>query len=185
MSDTPVKPRRTSWGVTVPLAAGVIAYLIWGFFPGMKALRETREEIKRQRQYIAQADLMAPAIMATEQELLETEEFCQQARPAVGQNKTRGDVQARIMRLATEQGLARANLVPLPPVDLESLQQQPLTVSISGGFAKISQFLAGIESLPQAIWVSDLRIEGNQRDNKGAVSELKLEVFAGRSEISD
>ncbi len=180
------KPKkRSSWIVTIPLAAVAAAYLYWSFFPGMKTLAALRKEIQSQQEYIAQAEKLASAVQATERQIREADEFCQTWRDKAPQGKHQSEFLGSLMTLAKSAGTHSNRLTPHQPREFETLIQTPIHLNVDGSYAAVYEMLRRLESLPQAIWVSELKIEANRDGEKKPVAEVGLDVFAGNQEISN
>ena len=61
--------RRSSWIVTVPVAAAAVAYVTLSFLPERRAIGEARRQIRQKQDYIVRAGGLAPAVRITQQKL--------------------------------------------------------------------------------------------------------------------
>ena len=185
MKPATLAKRRSSWMITLPLAAGAVAYLAWSFFPSMHALRELHAEIQSQRDFIAQAEKLTLAVQATERDLKAAQEYCAGWQARAPKGKQLADFFSRLLSLAQSSGTTNTRLEPQAPLDWESLAQIPVHLNVTGGYDETCELLRSLEEIPQAIWVSDLRIEANRGEGKRAMVQIKLDVFTGNREISN
>ncbi|HZZ73470.1 MAG TPA: type 4a pilus biogenesis protein PilO [Pirellulales bacterium] len=185
MKTANVIKKRSSWMITIPLAAGAVAYLTWGFFPSMKVLREMRAEIQTQRDFIANAETLNMAAAAAERDLQQTAAFCTAWQQRAPQGKALADFLGRVLALAQSHAAANTRLNPQTPIEFDTLTDVPLLLEVSGSYSEICGLVKDLESLPEAIWVSDLRIEADKEKGKKSTAQLKLDVFAGNREISN
>ena len=177
--------RRTSWFITVPLAVGTIGYMAFVFFPGMKALADLRAEIQSQRDFIQQTEKLSPVIQATERQIAEAHEFCSTWRKNAPQAEHPSDFLGSLMSVAKSSGTSSNRLMPQPPIEYETLAEIPIQFNVVGSFSSVFEMLRKLESQPQSIWVTELKIEASREDRGRAVAEIKLDVFSGKSKNSN
>ena len=183
--------RRSSWIVTVPVAAAAVAYITLSFLPNRHAISEARNQIKEKQDYIVQAGSLDNALRIAEEEL-EKIRACttawQRQAPVEGELSA---LYGQIHELAKATGTAVTRFDPEPVVRYERISRIPVGMACVGSFAEICGFLEGLEGLPLEIWVDELRlgrvIQGGQVGQEGqSVScELTLAVFVNNSENSD
>ena len=116
--------------------------------------------------------------------------FVQSSQKIINEDKTMTDKQladfhGRLLSLANASGTSNTRLEPQPPVESEALAQIPVRVSVTAGFAETFELLRKLEALPQAIWISDLRIEGSRAEGSKAAVQLRLDVFTDNRDISN
>ena len=91
----------------------------------------------------------------------------------------------KIDALAKDAQLAISRFDPQPFVVHEKLQEIPITMTCSGTFAQIHEFLRAIEGMPMAIWVESMRLEKTAQTAKHVQCELTLVVFSNNLQITD
>jgi hypothetical protein len=57
-------------------------------------------------------------------------------------------------------------------------------MELGGSYCDICKLIAGIEGLPENVWIEQLKFEKSQEAGKDMKCELKLEVFAVNSDKS-
>jgi len=60
-----------------------------------------------------------------------------------------------------------------------------VAAGFSGGFGPLCRFLDDLESLPQPLWIANLKMEGGSKSGKDVHCELTLAVFVDKSDESD
>ena len=61
----------------------------------------------------------------------------------------------------------------------------PVAFESEGSYQQICEMLAGVEAMPERIWVDEMRFTASQQDGQDERCALKLIVFTGNSEKSD
>ncbi len=177
--------KRTSWFVTLPIAAGAVGYLWLVFLPTTRVIRETRNEIRTKQDFIAQAQSLHATLAQTEHDLKEVESCVSEwdsRAPAVARLP---HLYGRIAHVAHEAGISPTKFDPLKEIAMETVRRAPVQMELVGAYQQIAALLAALERLPETIWIQQLKLE-KQSENGGNVHcELKLEIFAGNSKKSD
>ena len=68
---------------------------------------------------------------------------------------------------------------------MSGLQLVPMELNVDGTFDQVDRLLARIESLPERIWVDDIKITREREDGKDEQCAIKLSVFAENSDKSN
>jgi Tfp pilus assembly protein PilO len=160
-------------------------YLLVSFFPTARAIKSLREEIRSDESYIAQATSLTIALAQDQSELERTREYTTNSRQRLPAHGRISAFLGRITKQADVAGAGTTRIEPQPEVELETLRVVPVVFAANGSFVEISRLLAGLEGLPERIWIEDLRLEGAREIGQKMKCELRLVVFAGNSEISD
>jgi Tfp pilus assembly protein PilO len=177
--------RRSSWIVTVPLAAAAVAYFIFFFLPNKRAVGEARNHIKRKQDYIVQCESLARALRLTQQELEKSEAYntaWQQEAPVA---EDLAALYGRIYELAKNAGTKVTRFDPEPAVHYERISYIPLAMGSVGSFTEICGFLEGLEDLAAEIWIKDLQLDRMGGSGGSVTCELSLVVFTSNLENSD
>jgi Tfp pilus assembly protein PilO len=177
--------KRGSWLVTLALAGGGLAYLFCSFLPNARAIHALREEIRSRHAYAAQMPALTAATAALKKQLDQTRSYASENRRELPDTARLPEVGSRMTRQADLAGAQTTHFEPQPPKDLASLRMVPVAFDARGSYAQICQMLAGLETLPERIWVEELRIEPARESGKDEECSLKLIVFTANSEISD
>jgi Tfp pilus assembly protein PilO len=176
---------RTSWYVTVPVAAAAVLYVVLFFLPGRRAIAELEQQVDTKQDYVAQSETLAAALVATEMELKKTRQYNQswrQAAPSPGQLST---LYGKIYLLAKHAGVTTTRFDPEPVVALDALRKIPVAIACTGTFVQVSEFLRALESQPEALWIELLRIQRKEGDEENVDCEIGLVVFSGNPDISN
>ncbi len=186
----PRPPRRTSWFVTIPLAAGAIGFLALVFFPTAKALRATREEIRTKQDFITQTVGLPTTIAQLEQNLVAAEKFTAAWEARAPSSDQLAKMFGQVNEFVRQTGARAVNFDPQPEVAMALLHRAPVTLEVAGTFGEILGLLAALEEFSAAVLVDGLRITRQQQADGAKVGqdvecELKLEVFAVKSKKSD
>jgi Tfp pilus assembly protein PilO len=176
---------RGNWLITVPLVGLTIGYI--GLFdtPARRAAKNLRLELDASQAQAAQGPLIMKQIAEAQSELARTKAFvadwCESSATQGGSAAMLGE----ISRLSRRAGTRTTRLEPGSSPDHEELYSLALTLVSLGSFEEVFELLRGIESLPQAVWIEELRIGRKPGNEEELQCELKLAVFAGKPEISD
>ncbi len=82
--------RKTSWFVTLPIAATAIGFLSLIYFPTARSIRETRNEIRLKEDLIQEIPSLHVAAAKLQQELQEIEAYQRAVRSAHAVDGTAG-----------------------------------------------------------------------------------------------
>lgn len=177
--------RRSSWIVTVSVAAAAVAYAMLSFLPERRAIGEARRQISEKQDYIVRIGGLTGALRTTQQQLGEAEAYnaaWEQHAPAEGELPA---VYGRIYELGKAAGATVTRFDPEAALRYEKVSYVPLAVGCVGSFAEICGFLEGLEGLPLSIWVNELRLKGTGEPGESVSCEITLAVFANNSGKSD
>jgi len=177
--------RKSSWIVTLSLAAISIAYLTLVWLPSRREIRAIREQVQTKRQYVARATGLAKTLTASQKELEVAEAANQKWQETAPRNRDLPALYGRINALAKEAGLVVARFDPEPFTVHEEIREIPLAIGCSGMFSQVFDYLMDIEMLPTAIWVDSLRIEKMNGTKENVKCELNLVVFSDNPYSSD
>jgi type IV pilus assembly protein PilO len=177
-----------SWMVTLPLVVLAVAYVMFVYLPGRKALAELQTQIENKRQVLDRSRLQLQAIVPTQLSLSRAEQYVAQWEKAAPHISDTSALFGMIHELANDSNLVTTRFDPDPPVKRDTLTQIPVSFDVSGSFADLFDFLTKLESLPIRIWVEMLKVnstgKNTQPGEKIAVA-IKLVVFTSNSENSD
>ncbi len=173
-----------SWLITALLASLAVAYVAFVFVPAQAAIGKLRDQLNERRQHILQAQGLVLPVDHLARQVARTRQVSdgwQSAAPS------HGELSATYARLTTEAkaaGIAIERLDPLAPAELQVLSLHAVTVQFRGRFAEVFEFLRRVEELPASIWISNLRIGG---ENSAATlqGEVNLTIFVDRTGSTD
>ena len=181
---------HTTWILIVVLVAVLVGYVGAFFIPNCHAIEKLGEDLKAKQNFIAQSEMTVPLIEETEKKLNETTAYNRvwlKHSPRLGEAAI---LLGKINSLAREANVAIDNFDPEPAEKLDRLSQMPLTLHCSGSLSEIFRFLAGLEKMPQTIWIKNVTIEqsNNKADRKARQSaqcKVCLAIFMDNLKISN
>jgi Tfp pilus assembly protein PilO len=153
--------------------------------PARRAAAELRQELESAQMQAAQGPLIMKQIADAQAQLTRTNEFVEAWRETSATQGGSAALLGQISRLARGAGTRTTRLEPSTAPEHEELRSLALTLVCLGSLEQIFDLLRGIESLPQSVWIEDLKIGRKQGSGDDLQCEIKLAVFAGKSEISD
>jgi Tfp pilus assembly protein PilO len=177
------KPR--SWVVTTLLSAAAIAYVVFVFLPGQRAIGGMRKQLHEKQEFIVQADRLAFAISRASTDLQSAIEYAEAWRTAAPAEAKLAATFGRITERAQLAGLAVHRFDPQPLVKLDSVWQAPINLVGEGDFQQICEFLRLVETMPGAVWVQNLRMESGDKGEGRLRCEVTLIVFADNRDFSE
>ena len=183
MPNLPVK--RGSWLVTLALAGGGLAYLFFSFLPNARAIKALHEEIRSRQMFAAQSSLLSATTAALRKQLDQTRNYVAENRRQLPDGARLPELGSRMTKQADLAGAHTTHFEPQTAKELANLRLLPVAFNARGSYAEICRLLAGLETLPERIWVEEMRIEPGRENSKDAECSLKLTVFAANSENSD
>lgn len=174
-----------NWQATLTMAALTVAYLFLFSLPGMKAIREMRDEIRAKEDMVLQAGQLAWQFQACQSEHQETQKFVE---AWAGRAPSAGEVSAvfgRASELAHNSGSRITRFEPQPAVEYETLSRIPLDLGCQGSLPELFRFLRELETLPVPLWVEHVRLEALGDDRQSLQCDLNVAIFADKSDFSD
>jgi Tfp pilus assembly protein PilO len=177
--------RYDSWLVTSTLAGAGVLYLLCSFLPTSRAIHALRDEIREHKTYIADATSLTSVIAQSQAERDRSAEYAAGWRQRIPTPATFSALLGRITRQADLAGTETTRIEPQTAIELATLREVPILFSAKGNFGQISRLLAGLEHLPERIWLEDVRLEQMRESRQEIKAELRLVVFTGNSDISD
>ncbi len=171
--------------ITLPIAAGAVAYILLVFVPGQRTAADLRAQIGETKEYLAHSAAIGPALAAAEEELRLADRYRAQWRegsPRVGRLP---ELFAGIHRLEKQSGVQATRFDPQPVVAKESISEVPLSVAYTGSFANLFQLLYGFERLPATVWTRKVHIEKVAGNAGNVQCRVELAVFVDNRDNSD
>ncbi len=176
---------RGSWLVTLPLAAGSVAYLVFVFLPGQQTAADFRSQIREKQENLAHAGSLGAAMVAAEEELRLAGQYRGRWRDSAPRVADISDLYARIHRVETASGVRITRFDPQPVVSREYLSELPLSLGGTGSFAEVFSLVRGLECLPADVWIKRLHIEKTNEDKESVLCRMELVIFADNRDKSD
>jgi Tfp pilus assembly protein PilO len=177
--------RRGSWLITLALGAAALVYLFCVFLPTARAIHRTREEIRVQQEFIAQATFLPAALADAQKQLDAARVYAASWRNRLTAPSRLPELLGRLTRQSDLAGSSTTRFEPQKPRDCEYLRTVPIKFIARGSYAQAAGLLARLEQLPELIWVDELRMTTASEAAKTVQIDLNLTVFAGNSEKSE
>jgi len=176
---------HTSWIVIVPGAALAVLYAVFVFLPGEKANARVRHELAAAEEFVEQVEAFGSAMDATQREFDKTQQYIQAWKQSAPSEDGLSALFGEINRLATQSGTTTTRFEPEPAIRYDAVCRVPIAMACVGSFGQVCEFLRGLESLDETIWVEDLQMEETGKESENVQCEMTLAVFADNPDDSD
>jgi hypothetical protein len=171
-----------TWLITGLLAAGAIAYVVFLFLPGQRAIDKVRADVHERRQQIMQAQSLLGTVAAARLRLTAAQEVGQQWRATAPRQAQLVTHIARLTRQADEAGVAIDRLDPATFVERNLVAEQNITLQFHSRFPAVFDLLSRLESQPGTLWIRSLTLHRNRDDDNLLRGELTLTIFVDRAD---
>jgi len=184
--QAPVTTRAPrSWLITALLASLAVAYVAFVFVPAQGKIGTLRGQLNERRQHILQAQGLVMPVAHAAGQLAKTRQVSDQWRSAAPSHAELSANFAQLTSEAKAAGVVIERLDPQPPAELKVLSQHAVNVQFHGEFAAAFDFLRRIEQLPATVWISNLRLAGDDSSSGTLHGELNLTIFVDRTGSTD
>jgi len=180
-----ISPRHTNYALVIVLIGIVAVYAITVFLPNRRNAMALQQQLQTDRAFIAQTADLSDAIANVRKEIEQIENYTTKWREKTPRKSEIPRLFAKLDYLAARAGVSTVRLDPLPVIEHESLRQVPVTLAVTGSFTQVFSLLNGIETLSEPIWIDDVKMEATREDTDSVECQLKLVMFASKSEDSD
>ena len=177
--------KRGNWIATSAMAAITSAFLWLVFLPQMKSIRALQADMRVKEDFIAQESGLSAQLAVNDADRRETQAFIDTWVVRSPSSQRVAALFGRISESATATQVTLTRFEPQPVVEMESLRQIPLMLGCDGSFAAIHAWIRKVEGFPETIWVEELKLERPSEDGQDLHCEVKLAVFADKSEFSN
>lgn len=178
MNPAPEKSKSRGLIVTIAAITGVVGYVFAVFLPGQRSMARQRQELRDKQQFIAAAAMNTAEAATLEEQMKAARQHVDRWRTHSAPESVGANLFGEIAALATESGVSLQRLTPQDPAALATLKQQTLDLKVEGNFSQLLEFLQGIESRPETIWVPRFELQSSAEDGKKVQCALSLVVFA-------
>ncbi len=175
---------KNSWIVILPVAAVAVAFVVWYYLPGMRAIAELRDQIRAKQDFVADSEKSGKALRAAKMEMDTTIAYVAHCRLQAPSEKELGGILAMIHDSANKAKVRITRFDPQPATAYEKLRRVPVSISLGGRFGQIHQFLRTLEEMPSYIWIASVKLDVDKKNGRDIVGEVVLVVFIGNSDIS-
>ncbi len=172
--------------VTAAMAIGSVVYIVLVFLPAQKAISKVRREVLDKQEHILQADRLTLPIQATQQRMVAVDSFTRRHDAMLP--ATKGELLrtfSRISEQANLSGVIVRRFDPKGTIELNSLRQAQLEISLEGTFPQIMDFLSRLEELPHLIWVPNVSLGKVEGSEQTLLAELSLTIFGDLADQSE
>lgn len=178
-------PKPRSWIVTALLAAAAVAYVVFAFLPGQRAIGGMRKQLHEKQEYIVQADRLGFAIQKTTGDLEAAHEYAAAWQTAAPSEAKLASTFGGITQRAQAAGLALHRFDPQPIIKLDSVWQAPINLVGEGDFQQVFEFIRQVETMPGTLWIQTMRLECDPKAEGRVRCEMTVTVFADNRDFSD
>lgn len=174
--------QRSSWFITLPIAAGAIGFLWLVFIPTAKAIRKTREEITAKQLEIVQSQTLEHSLAEAQRDLDLMEKFVKRSEAETPVIWQMASTFGRVTEIARRSGMTTTQFEPQKQTQFELIGQAPVRMVVSGSFHDFRRLLADLEQLPGPVWIDQMKVERDRKDGQSVQAELVFGIFAGNFE---
>ena len=179
------KVARSRLLITVAMGGAVLAYAFFVFLPTQKSIRQLHDELRQKQTEIYQAEQLIATTVKTERELAETKDFIGKWREKAPGAKEVTGMFAQVTQDARESGVKTVRFDPQALQRYQTVDKLPLEMEVQGAFPQVFDFVRRLEGLEAPIWVEEVNLEPVSENSEDLQCELKMAVFAARTDISD
>ncbi|MBI1901785.1 MAG: type 4a pilus biogenesis protein PilO [Planctomycetia bacterium] len=172
------------WVLTAALLALALAYYFLSYRPAGRKIAAMKADLAMIQQTLADAAVLPAHIGRVSAELKETGQFVQEWASASRRDELPA-VLGRITAALAEAGVRTVQFTPEPAVEHAVIEKVPLTVSVEGTLEQLADVLSKLEALPTTVWIEELKVLRSREDGETLACELKLAIFADKSNVSD
>ncbi len=169
--------RKTSWFVTLPIAATAVGFLSLIYFPTARSIRETRNEIRLKEDLIQEIPSLHVAAAKLQQELQEIEAYQRQCEAHMPSTAQLANAFGQINDCARDSGASTTHFEPQTEQAMQMLHRVPVKMSVTGTYSAVCRLLADLETMPELVWIDQLTFKRMRDSGQNVEGELKLEVF--------
>lgn len=203
------KGNRSTWLILVASCGLGAIYCVVFLLPLRDTVADLQDQIKEKQQYVLATAQLPAAIQSMQQEVLLAEEYRNLWLEKAGTKDDFSEALGKLHGLIEREGLRTDRISPKQPKDMESVSFAEVTISLTGPFIRVVQFLNRVESMDEEIVVKSISIEdsgeinplSSNREDREAIGDLAgnstnlesgivtcqatLVIFAGNNDNSD
>jgi Tfp pilus assembly protein PilO len=179
------KIKNSNLIVILPMIGIGVAYLLLLCLPNYRAMHKQRDLIQLQQKFIVQSDSLTGEISEIKARVKRTEKFCQDWETKAPGDADVSQVHREINDCVSQAGATVTGFDPQPIVPMNTMDRVSLTLRAAGTFAQVNAMLAKLETMPETVWLENLRLKAAGKDAEKMDCEVTLVVFAKKSEKSD
>lgn len=175
---------RGTWIALGVAATALAVYVVFVLLPQQRQIAALQDDLRTKRDHVARLGNLGAILKATRAELEKTEAYnaawTKQAPNAREFAKLFGEISA----LSSAAGTNTTRFDPEPIIPGNRVAKIPLKMGVHGTFEQVCQFLAGLEGLPETIWVEQLGLEEMPQEAGYIQAEISMEIFADNPDNS-
>ena len=169
----------------LPLLGVVVAYVLLIFLPNYREINKQEELIQLRQAFIEKTEALEGQISDLQAACDRTRKFCNDWKTHAPTPEQIPKIHQKINHQVSLAGATVTGFDPHEPIASQNLERIPLTIQAAGTFPEVLSMLAGLESMPETIWLEDMKLRASGEDEEEMTSQVTLVVFAKKSEDSD
>ena len=177
--------KAPTWVVTLGIALVALAFILLVFLPFQKTIHNLSRQLRDKRLHIVRADQLILPLANERARLAEVRQQTDRWEQIAPDPHQLAVFYARVSEQARQTDVQLTKFEPQPPRVLKSLQQYAVALSIQGNFEQLFEFLALVESMPQTICPSHLRITQPSESSASLQCEMTLTFFGDLAGSAD
>jgi Tfp pilus assembly protein PilO len=162
--------------------AGLVAYLMFVFFPANRAITQLDAEVRDLRNYIQVSSPLILEIEEIESKMGQIRAAQAEWEKSAGAVATPSAVYGNVSELAESNNLKMIRFTPSTPETMSLLEPLGLSLTYTGKFNSVANFLAELETMPQVIWIDEASIQRKQGEDVQVALELR--IFVDKTDTS-
>lgn len=179
------KLKNKTWLVTVPIAAGTVAYVWLFFLPAQREVAAMSTEVHNKLAFAMTAEQIRGQIRAVQAEQVAIEDYAERWRAPASSSADLAQVFSKLADAMREVGVEATRFTPDARTNYSQMQRVSVRVGCRGSFAQMLRLLAAWEQLPARIWVEELKLEASHDNPDVLECEANLAIFAVNSDRTE
>jgi Tfp pilus assembly protein PilO len=156
--------------------ASLIAYLVFVFLPGNRAIAQLDDEVTELRSYIQVSSQLTLEIEEIEGKMGRIREAQSEWEKSAGATASRSVVYGAVSQIAADNKLQMVEFKPKPSESMALLEPLGLSLTYSGKFNSIANFIAELEAMPQVIWIDQATFQRQKGEDVQVALEMRIFV---------
>jgi Tfp pilus assembly protein PilO len=165
--------------------ACAIAYVMFVFLPGQRAIGELNRLRHEKQQHILESTSLVEQLSVAQQRLSLTQTCSRNWRATAPDQAELVATYAGLTEAAQAAGLALRRFDPQSPVEGQLIGEHNLSLEWQGSFPQLFEFIRRLEQLPPTIWVRQFNLAAGNADGETLQGGLTLTIFVDHADNSD
>ena len=171
--------------VTGGIACIALAYVFLAYLPSQKAMKSMRQQLGEKQKYISDTDKLFAKVTGTRAEFTEASTFVKRWQQDAPDPQQADRLQSQVTYKASLAGVRVLKLQAQPARQHGLVAEYPILVCVEGTFEGIFSFFQGVEELPQAVWLQNVKLQRPGDLSGDLRCDLTLTILGDLAEISD